>query len=143
MIFPPGKPHKPRLISPLSRHIPPHFSHALGGLSAGDTLPAVRAVNSPIGVGRKGRTAHTTTAHILRMVKLGVQLLVCGQYRNAEPFTEQGTENKLRAYAIVPVVQQDTVSIIAVAARPAHKGIDFPALGRREPLNVAHTSSAG
>ena len=35
-----------------------------------------------------------------------------------------------------------TVSVIAVAALPAHKGIDFPALGRRKPLNAAHTSSA-
>ena len=70
------------------------------------------------------------------MVKLGVQLLIGGQYRNAEPFTEQGIGNKLRAYAIVPVVQQDTVPVIAVAARPAHKGVDFPALGRREPHGV-------
>lgn len=77
------------------------------------------------------------------MAKLGVQLLICGQYRNAEPFTEQGIGNELRAYALVPVVQQDTIPIIAVTARPAHKGVDFPALGRREPLNVAHTSSAG
>ncbi len=77
------------------------------------------------------------------MAKLGVQLLICGQYRNAEPFTEQGIGNELRAYALVPVVKQDTVPIIAVTARPAHKGIDFPALGRRKPLNVAHTSSAG
>ena len=128
---------------PLSRHIRPHFPHALGGLSAGDTLPAVRAVNSPVGAGSKGRTAHTTTAYILRMIKLGVQLLICGQYSDTEPFTEQGIRNKLRAYALVPVIQQDTISIIAVTARPAHKGIDFPALGRRKPLNVAHTSSAG
>ena len=128
---------------PLSRHIRPHFPHALGGLSAGDTLPAVRAVNSPVRAGRKGRTAHATTAHILRVVKLGVQLLIGGQYRNTEPFTEQGIGNELRAYAIVPVVQQDTVAVIAVAARPAHKGVDFPALGRREPLDLAHTSSAG
>ena len=128
---------------PLSRHIRPHFSHALGGLSAGDTLPAVRAIDSPVGAGRKGRTAHTTTAHIFCMVKLGVQLLICGQYSNAEPFTEQGIRNKLRAYALVPVVQQDTIPIFAVTARPAHKGIDFPALGRREPLALAHTSSAG
>ena len=77
------------------------------------------------------------------MVKLGVQLLIGGQYRDTEPFTEQGIRNKLRAYALVPVVQQDTIPIVAVAARPAHKGIDFPAWGRREPLNVAHTSSAG
>ena len=77
------------------------------------------------------------------MVKLGVQLLICGQYGDTEPFTEQGIGNKLRTYALVPVVQQDTIPIVAVAARPAHKGIDFPALGRREPLNVAHTSSAG
>ena len=77
------------------------------------------------------------------MIKLGVQLLICGQYSDTEPFTEQGIRNKLRAYALVPVIQQDTISIIAVTARPAHKGIDFPALGRRKPLNVAHTSSAG
>ena len=128
---------------PLSRHIRPHFPHALGGLSAGDTLPAVRAVDSPVGAGSKGRTAHATTAHILRMVKLGVQLLICGQYRNAEPFTEQGIGNELRTYALVPVVQQDTIPIIAVTARPTHKGIDFPALGRREPLDLTHTSSAG
>ena len=32
---------------------------------------------------------------------------------------------------------------IIIAARPAHKGVDFPALGRREPLDLAHTSSAG
>jgi len=31
---------------------------------------------------------------------------------------------------------------IIVAARPAHKGVDFPALGRRQPLNPVHTSSA-
>lgn len=31
----------------------------------------------------------------------------------------------------------------AKALKAAHKGIDFPALGRRKPLNVAHTSSAG
>ena len=65
------------------------------------------------------------------MAKLGVQLLICGQYRNAEPFTEQGIGNKLRAYALVPVVQQDTVPVIAVAARPAHKGIDFRSEERR------------
>ena len=94
-------------------------------------LPAVRAVNRPVGAGRKRRTAHTTTAHILRMVKLGVQLLICGQYGNTEPFTEQGIGNKLRTNALVPVVQQDTIPIIAVTASPAHKGIDFPALGRR------------
>ena len=65
------------------------------------------------------------------MVKLGVQFLICGQYRNAEPFTEQGIGNKLRTYALVPVVQQDTIPIVAVATRPAHKGVDFSALGRR------------
>ena len=77
------------------------------------------------------------------MVKLGVQLLICGQYGDTEPFTEQGIGNKLRTYALVPVVQQDTVSTIIIAARPAHKGVDFPALGRREPLDPVHTSSAG
>ena len=65
------------------------------------------------------------------MVKLCVQLLICGQYGDTEPFTEQGIGNELRTYALVPVFQQDTIPVIAVAARPAHKGIDFPALGWR------------
>ncbi len=50
------------------------------------------------------------------MVNLSVQLLVCGQYGDTEPFTEQGIRNKLRTYALVPVVQQDTIPIVAVAA---------------------------
>ena len=51
------------------------------------------------------------------MVKLGVQLLICGQYRNAEPFTEQGIGNKLRTYALVPVVQYGAAVRYAPAAR--------------------------
>ena len=79
---------------------------------------------------------------ILGLKKLGIQELIKRKYGNPKPFAKQRIRDKLRAYALVPVVKQNTVSVIAVAALPAHKGIDFPALGRRKPLNAAHTSSA-
>ena len=44
MIFTRRKPYKSRLFSPLLRNKSASFPHALGGLSAGNPLPAVRAV---------------------------------------------------------------------------------------------------
>ena len=88
-IFPPGKPHKSRLISPLSRHIRPHFSHALGGLSAGDTLPAVRAVNSPVRAGRKGRTAYATTTYMGSVPPFGVVYGAAVRYATAARLSRQ------------------------------------------------------
>ena len=127
---------------PLSRNRRTPFPHALGCLSAGNPLPAVRAVFDAVRGGRKERATHGTFLSVLGLIEFRIEQLIKRKYGNPKPLTEQGIGNELRAYAIVPVVQQDTVAVIAVAARPAHKGVDFPALGRRQPLNPVHTSSA-
>ena len=142
MIFMLSKPHGTRLFLPLLRNRGASFPHALGGLPAGNALPAVGAVFDAVRGGRKRRAAYRTTSFILGLQKLGRQQLIGGKYSDTEPLAEQRIGNKLRTNALVPVVKQDTVSAIAVAALPAHKGIDFPALWRRQPLNRAHTSSA-
>ena len=60
-----------------------------------------------------------------------------------KPFAKQRIGNELRTDARFPVVQQQAIPVVVVAAGFFHKGIDFPALLRRQPLYVSHTSSAG
>ena len=138
----PGNPHRIRLFSCLLRNKTAPFSHAFRCLSAGNAFPAVRAVFDAVRGGRERSPARGTTLFIPSLEKLGIQELIKGKYGNLKPLAKQRIRDKLRAYALVPVVKQDTMSVIAVAALPAHKGIDFPALGRRKPLNLAHTSLA-
>lgn len=142
MIFAPGNPHRIGLFSCLLRNRTAPFPHALRCLSAGNAFPAVRAVFDAVRGGSERSPARGTTLFIPGLEKLGIQELIKGKYGNPKPLAQEGIGNKLRAYALVPVVKQDTMSVIAVAALPAHKGIDFPALWRRKPLNLAHTSSA-
>ena len=112
MIFTRCKPCKSRLFSPLSRNKGASFSHALRCLSVRDTLPAVRAVFDAVWLWNKGRTAYGTTLFILGLKKLGIQELIKGKYGNPKPFAKQRIRDKLRAYALVPVVKQDTMSVI-------------------------------
>lgn len=130
------------LISPLLRNMGALFPHALGGLLPGDTLPAIGAVFDAVGAGRKSRAAYGTAAQVLPLVKLGLQLLISRQDGGTKPFAKQRVGNKLRTDARFPVVQQQAITVVAVAAGFFHKGVDFPALLRRQPFQSAHSSSA-
>ena len=134
---------KTRLFSPLPRNKSAPFSHALGCLSAGNPLPTVRAVFDAVRGGRKERAAHGTFLSVLGLIEFRIEQLIKRKYGNPKPLTEQGIGNELRAYASVPVVQYNTVAILAVAALLFHKGVYLAALSRRQPLNPGHTSSAG
>ena len=98
-------PCKSRLFSPLLRNRRTPFPHALRCLSAGNTLPAVRAVFDAVRGGRKRSSALGTTLFILGLKKLGIQELIKGKYGNPKPFAKQRIRDKLRAYALVPVVK--------------------------------------
>ena len=137
-----SEPHKTRLFLPLSRNKSASFSHALGCLSAGNALPAIRAVFDAIRGGRKERAALGTLLFVLGVVKFRKEQLIKGKYGNPKPLAKQRIGNELRADTFLPVVKQNTVSAVAVAALPAYKGIDFSTLGRRKPLNRNHASSA-
>ena len=138
----PGSPYKSSPFSPLLRNKGASFPHALGCLLPGDTLPAVRAVFDAVGSRRKGSSAHGTTPHIVSFEKLRRQFFIKGKYGNLKPLAEQRIGNKLRTYALVPVVKQNAVAFVAVAALFLYKGVYPPALGRRKPPNPGHTSSA-
>ncbi len=137
-----SEPLKSRLFSPLLRNKSASFPHALRCLSAVNALPAIRAVFDAVRGGRKERAALDTLLFVLGVVKFRKEQLIKGKYGNPKPLAKQRIGNELRADTFLPVVKQNTVSAIAVAALPAYKGIDFPALGRREPLNRNHASSA-
>ena len=98
-------PCKSRLILPLLRNKGAPFPHALRCLSAGNTLPAVRAVFDAVRGGRKRSSALGTTLFILGLEKLCIQQLIKRKYGNLKPFAKKGIGNELRAYASVPVVQ--------------------------------------
>ena len=111
-------------------------------MSAGDPLAALRTVFDAVRAGRKGRAALDTTPFILGVHQFCIQELVGGKYGDAKPFAKQRIGNELRTNALVPVVQQKAVTVYAVAALPFYKGINFPALRRRQPLYRTHASSA-
>ena len=54
-----------------------------------------------------------------------LQRQTIGQHRSAKPFADQGICKKLRTGAGLAVVQQDTVSIDAIAAAVANQRFDF------------------
>lgn len=93
------------LISPLLRNMGTSFSHALGGLLPGDTLPAIRAVFDAVRAGRKRLAAYGTAAQVLPLVKLGLQLLISRQDGGAKPLAQKRIGNELRTDARFPVVQ--------------------------------------
>ena len=118
------------------------FPHALGSLFPGDTLPATGTVFHAVRAGRKGRAAYGTTAQILPLVQLGLQLLIVRQDGGTKPLAQQRIGNKLRADARFPIVQQQAIPVVVVTAGFFHKGVDFPALLRRQSFQPVHSSSA-
>ena len=105
MIFTPRKPHKSSPFSPLLRNKGALFPHALRRLSARDTFPARGAIFNTVRFRSKGRAAYRTTPFVLGLKKLGIQELIKGKYGNPKPFAKQRIRDKLRAYALVPVVK--------------------------------------
>ena len=79
-------PCKSRLFLPLLRNKGASFPHALRCLSAGNTLPAVRAVFDAVRGGRKRSSALGTTLFILGLEKLCIQQLIKGKYGGLKPF---------------------------------------------------------
>lgn len=98
-------PCKSRLILPLLRNKGAPFPHALRCLSAGNTLPAVRAVFDAVRGGRKRNSALGTTLFILGLEKLCIQQLIKRKYGGLKPFAKKRIGNKLRANTFLPVVQ--------------------------------------
>ena len=90
---------------PLLRNKGAPFPHALCCLSAGNPLPAVRAVFDAVRAGREKSSALGTTLFILGLENLCIQQLIKRKYGNLKPFAKKRIGNKLRADTFLPVVQ--------------------------------------
>ena len=90
---------------PLLRNKGAPFPHALGCLSAGNTLPAIRAVFDAVRGGRKRSSALGTTLFILGLEKFCIKQPIKGKYSNLKPLAKKRIGNKLRADTLLPVVQ--------------------------------------
>ena len=90
---------------PLLRNKGAPFPHALRCLSAGNTLPAIRAVFDAVRGGREKSSALGTTLFILGLEKLCIQQLIKGKYGGLKPFAKKRIGNKLRTDTFLPVVQ--------------------------------------
>ena len=77
---------KSRLFLPLLRNKGAPFPHALRCLSAGNTLPTIRAVFYAVRGGRERSSALGTTLFILGLEKLCIQQLIKGKYGGLKPF---------------------------------------------------------
>lgn len=83
-----SEPHKSRLFLPLLRNKSASFPHALGCLSAGNALAAIRAVFDAVRGGRKERAALGTLLFVLGVVKLRIEQLIKGKYGNPKPLAK-------------------------------------------------------
>lgn len=83
-----------------------------------------------VGAGDDSRPANGAPLHITAMEKLRFQWLVQRQNRMTEPCTADGIGNALDTDTFLPVVQQNAVAVVIVAALPAYEGVCPSALSR-------------
>ena len=94
----------------------PLFPLSLGGFEFLHAAGAVGAVFPPVGFGDKCRAADRTPFPAPPVQEGCGQLPVKGQDSHTEPPAHEGKGNALDAYARLPVVQQQAVSLVVVTA---------------------------
>lgn len=81
----------------------------------------------PVGFGDESRPALHTPLHAGVAEYLRFQRLVLWQHRPAEPLAADGIGDSLGADTLLPIVQQQTVAILIVAAGFPNEGVGpFP-----------------
>ena len=80
-------------------------------------------VYRPVGTGDKSRPALHAPLHAGAAEYLRFQRLVLWQHRPAEPLAADGIGDRLGADTFLPIVQQQAVAVLIVAAGFANKGV--------------------
>ena len=88
------------------------------------------AVFRPVGTGDESRPTLGATLHAGAAENLRFQRLVLRQHRPAKPLAADGIGDGLGANTFLPVVQQQAVAVLIVAAGFPNKGVRPSALGR-------------
>ena len=114
----PENPCKQGLLYPLFAEVPVVFALPFRVLFPALPLGTGWAIFGAVGSGEDRLAADK--AALFRSVPhdLRVQLTVSGQDCVSEPFAQQRIGNALHTYARLPVIQQDAVAVVIVAAQP-------------------------
>ena len=91
-------------------------AHPLTGLAAFFFLGALRAVFGPVGFWDVPAAAQDALFSFPAVEQGGAQALVQGQHRRPEPLADQRIADALRADTFLPIVQQEAVAVLVVAA---------------------------
>jgi len=84
----------------------------------------------PVGAGDESRPAQVAPLQAVVMENLRFQRLVLRQNRMTEPCTADEIGNALHTDAFLPIVQQNAVAVVVIAALPANQGVGPFALSR-------------
>ena len=84
----------------------------------------------PVGTGDESRPTFGAPLHAVAAENLRFQRLVLRQDRPAEPLATDGIGDGMGADTFLPIVQQQAVAILIVAAGFANKGVGRSALRR-------------
>ena len=103
-------------LGPKALHTSPMSAHPFTGLSPPLLLGAIRAVFGPVRLGDVPAAAQDAFLHVLPMEQGGAQAFVQGQHRRPKPAADQRVGNALRADTFLPIVQQEAVAVLVVAA---------------------------
>ena len=96
----------------------------------------------PVGTGDESRPTFGALLHAVAAENLRFQRLVLRQDRPAEPLATDGIGDGLRADTFLPIVQQQAVAILIVAAGFANKGVGPSALRRAAMKRMTSRTSA-
>ena len=91
----------------------------------------------PVGTGDESRPAFGAPLHAGAAENLRFQRLVLRQHRPAEPLAADGIGNRLGADTFLPIVQQQAVAVLIVAAGFPNEGVCPSALRRRHAGQAA------
>ena len=95
------------------------------------------AVFRSVGTGDERRPAFGAPLHAGAAENLRLQRLVLWQHRPAEPLAADGIGNRLGTDTFLPIVQQQAVAVIVVAAGFPNKGVRPSALRRGHARQAA------
>jgi hypothetical protein len=103
-------------LGPKALHTSPMSAHPFTGLSPPLLLGAIRAVFGPVGFGDVPAAAQDAFLHVLPVEQGGAQTFIQRQHSGPKPATNQGVRNRLWADTFLPIVQQEAVAVLVIAA---------------------------
>ena len=103
-------------FGPKALHTSPMSAHSLTGLSPLLLFGAGGAIFGPVRLWNVPASTQDTFLHVLPMEQNGTQTFILRQHSGPKPATDQRVGNCLWADTFLPIIQQQTIPSVIVAA---------------------------